>query len=323
MPLLERPRLRRVAGIAAQSIALGAGAWFLLRTARASWGTIVLAELSPAWTPILVGSVLTAATYLYLVLVWVASLRWWGQRFAYLDAARVWFVSNLARFIPGMVWQLAGVAAMSHARAVSPVAATGGILLQQVVLIATGLVVAAAWAPALLSRFAAAVPPGDMFGLTAAGAVLLVLVLPRAVPLLGSLVSRVLSRPVNWPAPPTGGFALYVAGLCVPWVVYGAAFWLFGRGLLGAAAPGFTLAVGAFVVSYVAGLIVVFAPSGLVVREAALVAALAPSIGGGAALVLAIGSRVWLLAVEVATALIVIACHSVVYRRRGGDALGD
>lgn len=313
---MSRPR--RFLGVAAQAIALSAGVWFLLRTAQRSWGSIALAELTPAWIPILAGSALTSATYLYLVLLWVASLRWWGQRFAYLDAARVWFVSNLARFIPGMVWQLVGVAAMSHARDVSPVAATGGVLLQQIVLVVTGLVITAAWSPALLTHWTGTLPTRDLLGLTGLGVVVLVVLLPRAIPWLGRAVRYVLGRdrPLDWPALPTRGFAAYVVGLCVPWVVYGVAFWLFGLGLLGAQAPGLRLAVGAFVASYVAGLIVVFAPSGLVVREAAMVAALAPSVGGGAALVLAIGSRVWLLAVELLTALLVVALNALVRRGR-------
>ncbi len=302
---------RRWWGILGQAIAFGAGAWFLLRTAARSWGTIALADLHPAWLPILAGSLLTASTYLYLVFLWVASLSWWQQRFAYLDAARVWFVSNLARFIPGMVWQLAGVAAMAHARSVSPVAAAAAILLQQVVLVVTGLVVAAAWAPAAWVGFSGLTSPGSAVLVTATGMVLLVIWLPRMVPWLGRLSSRLLHRPVSWPAMPTGQFALYVAGLCLPWVIYGVSFWLFAVGLLGGRAPGFNLAVGGFVASYVAGLIVVFAPSGLVVREAALVATLGPTIGGGPALVLALASRLWLLVVELLTALGVVALHAL------------
>ncbi len=311
---------RRLLGILGQIIALGAGVWFLVRTARGSWGTLALADLTPTWTPILLGSVLTAATYLYLVFVWVASLRWWGQQLGYLHAARIMFLTNLARFIPGMVWQLAGVAAMAHARAVSPLAATGGALLLQVVLLVTGLAVAAAWAPALLGHWVVVAPPGGLLGLTLMSMVIVVLALPPAIPFFSRLAGRVLRRPMEWPAPPRRAFAWYVVGLCLPWVTYGISFWLFGRGLLGEQAPGFSLAVGAFVASYVAGLIVVFAPSGLVVREAALVATLTPAVGGGAALVLALGSRLWLLIVELATALGVITVHSIVYRTPQGPA---
>lgn len=315
-------RWRRTLGLLGQAIALGAGVWFLIRTAAGSWGTLTLADLRPSWTPIIAGSALTAATYLYLVFVWVASLRWWRQRLGYLHAARIMFLTNLARFIPGMIWQLVGVAAMAQTQAVSPVAATGGILLLQVVLLVTGLAVAAAWAPALVARWAVVVPPGGLLGLTVVSIVIVVVLLPPAIPFFSRLAGRVLRRPTEWPAPPRLAFALYVVGLCLPWITYGIAFWLFGRGLLGAQAPGFSLAVGAFVASYVAGLIVVFAPSGLVVREAALVAALTPSIGGAAALVLALAARVWLLIVELATALGAITTHSIVYGapRAPGDS---
>lgn len=48
------------------------------------------------------------------------------------------------------------------------------------------------------------------------------------------------------------------------------------------------------------------APGGLGVREAALTAALTPAIGGEKALVMALASRLWLLAVEVVTAVLVL-----------------
>ncbi len=320
---MTRGRLLEILG---QGIALGAGVWFLIRTAAGSWGTLALADLRLAWGPILWGSVLTAATYLYLVFVWVASLRWWGQRLRYIPAARIMFLTNLARFIPGMIWQLVGVAAMAQAQSVSPVAATGGILLLQVVLLVTGLAVAAAWAPALLSHWAVTIPPSVLLGFTVVSVVIVVLVLPPAIPVFSRIGGRLLGRSIEWPAPPRRAFALYVVGLCLPWITYGIGFWLFCRGLLGDQSPGLSLALGAFVASYVAGLIVLFAPSGLVVREAALVAALTPAIGGAPALVLALGSRLWLLGVELATALGAIAAHSIVYgkpRPSGGTPAGE
>ena len=64
--------------------------------------------------------------------------------------------------------------------------------------------------------------------------------------------------------------------------------------------------------SYVAGIIAVFAPAGIAVREAAMVAMLAPVIDARPALVLAIGSRLWMIALEILTAVVVV----VLYRAR-------
>jgi uncharacterized membrane protein YbhN (UPF0104 family) len=98
--------------------------------------------------------------------------------------------------------------------------------------------------------------------------------------------------------------------LVVPWVLYGVAFRLLALGLLGTPAGssgswGFYIA--AFTGSYVAGVIAVFAPAGLLVREAALIGLLSPLLGSGDAVILAAASRIWLTALEVLAALFVLA----------------
>jgi hypothetical protein len=283
--------------------------WFLLDTGRDNWAAIRTADLSPAWRPLLVASVITVATYLYLVRVWVRSLRWWHQRIDYVPALHVWFVSNLARFIPGMVWQFAGMAAMVQRHGVSPVAATAAVLLQQVTVLVTGVALTALAAPALLGRWTDALPAAAPAALAVLGLVVVIVAVRR----VGPGLARLLRVNVTWPSPPRRALAGFVVSLGFPWLAYGVAFWLFGRAVLGAAAPDVVLASTAYVGSYVAGLIAVFAPAGLVVREAALVAALTPAVGGGPALALAVGSRLWLVGLELLTAVGVI----VVYHAAG------
>ena len=296
----------RVAAIAAQIVAIGAAAWFLVVTARAAWPQLSGFHLAPAMLPLTAASVLTAATYFFLVGTWSTSLRWWNEHLAYRHAARMWFLTNLARFIPGTIWQFAGLGAMALARGISPLAATGAVLLQQVVLLATGVLVTVALAPNLVASWAPGVPRGLLAAVAVVGAGLFVWLFPRGAAALRPVVARLAKRDVSWPAPPPRAFAVYVAALIGPWVAYGVAFWLFGRSLYGVAAPGALAATAAFTASYVAGIIAVFAPGGIVVREAALVAALAPQVGPDRALVLAVGSRVWLVAVELVTAVLVL-----------------
>ena len=303
-----RPASRWAAGLL-QIAALGAAIWFLVHAGRENWNAILATQFTLAAGPLLLASALTAGTYIFLVRIWVHSLEWWGQRLNLLTALRIWFVTNLARFIPGMVWQFVGIAAMVQAHGVSPVAATAAILLQQVVLLATGLGLVAAAAPALLGTWIIGLPPAAVPALAAGGVLAVIVLLPRSLALVGRLLARASGTGVALPAPPPLVFARYVASLAVPWPVYGVAFWLFGRGLFGDGAPGVVAAATVFVGAYVAGLLVVFAPSGLVVREAAIVAGLSPLIGGGRALTLALGSRLWLVALEVATALGVLLVH--------------
>ena len=81
------------------------------------------------------------------------------------------------------------------------------------------------------------------------------------------------------------------------------AFRLLALGLFGAPPPGgsWGFYIAAFTGSYVAGVIAVFAPAGLLVREAALIGLLSPVLGSGDAVILAAASRIWLTALEVLT----------------------
>jgi hypothetical protein len=307
-----RPPLGRLIGRILQVVGLGAALWYLLDTALDHWVGFGEAGVRLSVLPLLVASILTVATYGFLVWVWSRSLRWWNQDLPYRAALRIWFVTNLARFIPGAVWQFASLTTEALAHSISAVAATAAMLFQQLVLLGTGIALTLALAPGLLGERAIGWPPSAMLlavSLAIGGAIIL---LPVVTPVLERWTSRLLRREIAWPAPGRAELALYILGLVLPWLVYGVAFWLFGLGTLGSEAPPLGLAVGAFTASYVAGIIFVVAPGGLGIREAALVAALAPYTGSAAALFLAIGSRLWLVALEIITAVVVLA----VYRQR-------
>ena len=311
----------RALGALLQLAAIAAALWFLVSTARANWGTIVLGELKPAWGPLLLASLITVATYLYVVWWWHISLGWWGQRLRYLDALRIFFVTNLARFIPGIVWQFAGVVAMVQPHGVSPVAATGAIIVQQVILLATGLGLTVTTTPALLAPWAASYPGWVPPLVALAGITLVAVLLPRVIPFVGRMAGWITQRQAQWPSPGSRTFGVYAGGMLVVWVVYGIAFWLFGRSLLGDAAPPLMVAAPAYLAGYMAGMLAFLVPSGLLVREAALVVALSGTVGGGRALALAVGARLWLLVLEILTTVGVLVVHRV--RRQGRRPSAD
>ena len=62
-----------------------------------------------------------------------------------------------------------------------------------------------------------------------------------------------------------------------------------------------------FTESYLAGVIAVFAPAGLLVREAALISVLTPVLGGPDAVILAVAARIWHTALELVSGALVLA----------------
>ncbi len=82
------------------------------------------------------------------------------------------------------------------------------------------------------------------------------------------------------------------AALCAcSWLVAGAAAWVFVGSLTAGPAPAFSFLLGAYTFAWLVGFVVPFAPSGLGVREATLIALLAPVLGAAPATALTVGLR--------------------------------
>jgi hypothetical protein len=290
---------------ALQAVVLVGAGYYLVSVAAPHWPAIRSRDLAWRAGPLLASAGLVFITLALLLAAWTASLRWCAAPVRYRDAARIWFTANLARFIPGTVWQFASLAVMANRYRVAPLAATATVLLEQVVLLVTGLLVLAALTPAVLHAAWWQIAFVVAAGLGAAG-----LLLPRP----GGRIGRWLERRVPgvqllWSGMTPGRLGRFALLLVAPWLLYGVAFRLLAVGLLGeaAAAQSWGFYVAAFTGSYVAGVIAVFAPAGLLVREAALIGVLAPALGSGDAVILAVASRIWLTTLEVLAAVAVLA----------------
>ena len=289
---------------AAQVTILAGAGYYLIRLASPYWPAIQARRLSWHATPLVAGSILVWANLALLLAAWTVSLRWCAQRIRYLDAARVWFTANLARFLPGGVWQFASLAVMSVRYGLSPMAATATVLLEQVVILFTGLLVLAALTPSVLHAtwWQAALVVAAVLGTVG-------LALPRRGGRLGRWIeTRVPPVRLLWSQLGPTQLGAFTLVLVLPWLLYGVAFRLLALGLLDDPAGSWPDYIAAFTGAYVAGLIAVFAPAGLLVREAALVKALMTvGVGGADAVILSVASRVWLTLLELAAGAVIMA----------------
>jgi hypothetical protein len=323
-PAPEAPpsRWRRLLPLV-QVVAIIAGIVALIGLVRSSSPALRAARPHVHWPTLLLASAVWMASYSQLVQLWASSLPWWDAalrhsptRLSWFRAVRIFFVTNLARYAPGGVWQFAGLAAMSYEAGVSPVAATVAVLLQQLVLLATGFVLILSGAPHFLGAWTGRLDTASQLVLGVLLTAGLIVALPRALPIARAWAEKITGRAVPLPAPPQRAFALYVVRAALGWAAYGLAFWLFACALFGDDAPHLWLAATSYVGSYLLGLIAVFAPGGLVVREGALVVTLQPAIGPERAVVLAIASRMWLVSLEIIGAATVVGADWVIRRLR-------
>lgn len=285
---------------------------FLWRFARAHRADIGRVDWRVDPGLIVLASAVWALAFGGLVVLWSYSLRWWETGMRAAAALRAFFLANLARYVPGAVWQFAGLAAMAAAQGVPPVAATAAVLWQQAALLGTGAVLALALSPVVLApAFARLGVPIPSLGARLAGGLSLVALVVLALPGLLAPLRRVLDRRIRdvraIPHVSPGQLAGYLALTTLGWLGYGIAFAVFCRATLGADAPPFVQAGAVYVAAYVLGILFIIVPSGIGIREGALTTGLTPLVGADRALFLAIASRLWLTALEVLGALAFLA----------------
>lgn len=272
-----------------------------LRQVLANWdavrGTSFTWRIQPL---LLVLSVLAVwAMYALLVATWRLLVERWGGRLTLRDAASIWTVSSLGKYVPGKVWAIAGMAVLAKRVGVPPWIATGAAVLNQVLAIGAGAIVVAFTGTSLLEA--------RWPWLRSAMWIVLALVGVGVIVLSSTDVVRRLLTAAGIDAGDTAGpplAALVLAGLAnvVAWVGYGVALWLMAQGLTEVPLP-LGLAIGAFAASYLIGFLALIAPAGLGVRESVFILMLDHAVGTPTAVALAVASRLLLTITELGAAV--------------------
>lgn len=270
-------------------------------------------ERPPQWSLIALSGAIFLCGHAVLVQTWRSMLGCWDARLRFWQAARVWSVSNLARYLPGKLWNIGAMGAMSRELGVSPVAASGSAILSTLVNLLAGFVVAVISGRALLEQTSKGRSTIAM--LVVALATLALMLAPLLVPRIAPLLGRMIGRPVQVSLP-ARAVVYAMVGNVVAWLLYGAAFQLFVRGLLGPTTGGYAAYLAAYTISYLLGYLVLFAPAGIGVREGAMITVLtfAGLATSPQAALVALTSRVWLTLLEVIPGF-VFWTHAAVNRR--------
>ncbi len=248
---------------------------------------------------------------------WRATLAGLGSPLPFLAGARVFFLGQLGKYVPGSVWPILAQAELSSEYDV-PRARTGlASLTQMLIGLVTGVCVAggtlAVSSPEAFESY------WWLLLVAVAGVVVLV------PPVFNRLVALALRLTRRQPAGTVSPRAVIVAALwCLGmWATFGLHLWLLARAL-GATGSGlFWLSTGAYALAWVVGFVIVLLPAGAGAREAALVLALAPVLDRESALVLAVVSRILMLVGDGLCAAAAIVAEKARRRRSAVRAAGS
>jgi uncharacterized membrane protein YbhN (UPF0104 family) len=228
------------------------------------------------------------------MLAWRAVLAGLGSPLPLRAAVRVYFVSQLGKYIPGSVWALVAQMELAKEHHVPRQRGASAALLAMASTVATGCAMAAVTLPLTSSD-----ATRRYWWLLILAPIFLALLHPRIV---AFTLNKALTLARRQPLPRTaslGTMVVTVAWTAVGWLLLGVHAWLLVRA---AGGSGFFLATGAYALAFTGGFLVVIAPGGAGVREAALTVALGPVLATGAPLVVALASRVVMTVADLAWA---------------------
>ena len=297
--LLQKPRVRLAARVllflliaAAVVIVIRNGEKWLEQIGSFSW------QLD--WTAMTVSVLLLGISYYFIPVGWMILSRSAGCEEGNSELRRVWFLSQLGRYIPGKVWLFAGRAAFLKSNGLTGYRATMVPFLE-LLYTAAGVGIAAV-VPLVLSG-------GAVFSsATLRGAVIAAGTAVAVIPFLKPIQKKLYrlkygSVPERLPLPDLRESAVLLLLYSVLWWVRGISLFLWLRGF-GFSGIGFFLCLSAAPLSWLAGYIVFIVPGGIGVKEAATVALIAPPGSAGPVLAVVAGQRLILSVIEVFSALV-------------------
>lgn len=276
---------------------LGLLGW-VLHDALQGWREIGSQRVSVRAEPLAAAALALVVAYLLRAGVYAALLRRLDPGAPVIPAMKTFFASQAGRYVPGKVWQIVGAAMLAKLNGVSARAAGMASLIVVALHHLAGAVLG-------VLGFRQISPSAVWVIPLAAGGVLLALGF-----LASGLFPRIVARAARAGGPDLGTVAVPGASLLLAllpffvavWALFGVSLWMLCLSLLPDLGVegrlGVVTAIGVMAGACVAGYAAVFSPSGLGVREATLVILLAPSLGGPAAGLVAIGMRVLMTLLE-------------------------
>ncbi|NUO55438.1 MAG: hypothetical protein HOV71_12840 [Hamadaea sp.] len=241
---------------------------------------------------------------------WRQTLRAAGHELTTMDATRLYFAGQFAKYLPGKVFSLVVNLRMGRTLGVPGARMASAWVLTLVIGVLTGATVGLLAGPELLGASAG-------WLILAALPIVAALIRPSLLSTAATVAARVLRRPA--PEVNPDGVRPALVTQLLSWLAAGLQLWLIAVAVGANPVGSLLLCVGAFGLATVAGMFAVFAPEGIGVREVLLLAALGVSLPLPVASVVALSSRLIVILSELLTALVAYGV-AVILQKQSQDS---
>jgi len=282
--------------------------YFAGRQVVANWHEFVSYEWD--FNPVLLGAsvLLHLITFVMFSNVWCMLMAGFGHRVHLRHAFKIAYLMNLARYVPGKIWPVFGMAYLARQINISEeVAVTSWVIAIIFALPSAFLAtfVGFVMSPDLLSQELSDVVGRGIYVLatvTLIVSLLLILVPSKLFPVANKILRLMKRPPISFNLKRSIALKVYF-GYLLCWCSYGVSFWLLLKSVIPNSDIGIVEASASFILAYQVGYLAFFAPGGIGVRELVLTIIFTPYVGAVSAGI-AIVARLWNLAVEIAAALL-------------------
>jgi glycosyltransferase 2 family protein len=253
--------------------------YFILKPLWEEWDTVRPRIGLIDWPRFAVGALLFAVfLFVFRALLWRELLALLGHRIPVAPATRIWQTSELARYLPGVIWQVVGRVWLVRPYGVrGSVCSTSQVLELLLFLLANVLVAVAC----LLFFGYRAMEGAARFWLLASMALVPVLAIVIHPAVFRPIVRRLMQafkKPDLSHAPSTRWMYLLLAWSVLGLLFQGIAVWLSVGSPLGLVIDKWWVVAGAYCLAWIAGFLAIWAPGGLGVRELVFVLAVSVAL---------------------------------------------
>lgn len=298
-----------------QTTIVGVLLYFLVRDFSRNWQNVARYDWRFDIPRLVVSLAGLCAVLASMIPIWRVILRLMGHDLPMGKAWRIWFISNLGKYVPGKVWQVTGMVLMCEREGIPKRVTAVSVILAQALSTLSGIGIFGIYILLAGRR----INPAWGYSAGALAVAGFLAVHPRALEWVINLALRVLKRePINVAF--TFGQLLRITGLySLSWCGYGLALYLFMTSLAPLPASLVWVIIPIHAAAYTAGLLVLLVPGGIGVREGILATFLGFHVPQAVAIPSAWLSRIWFTGGE----LLCLAVAVGVGGRRRHPRVGD
>ncbi len=257
---------------------------------------------------LIVSFFLFGLVYLYLIKIWLSLLGRLDSHIPFWKMFKIWFLSNLGKYLPGKVWTVVGIIYLLEKEGVPKRKGLTTAIIGQALSVLSALLLSfILLGYTLYEKIFSKNPAVFFLAIFFSIAVFIFIAYPKLLEMVINFGLRLVKKEGISLELKAKDLLAYLVYYALSWLLFGLAFIFFVKSVTPVGWNLYISLTGAFAFSLTIGFMAVFVPGGLGVREGILVLLLSLYFPLPVATLLSIFSRLWISLVEIGGASVSLA----------------